>query len=205
MKSKMWALALSLVGAMPVYADQEGLRSLLTGIEHYQATFSQKVVDESGEVIQEAEGDIAMARPNRLRWTVSFPDESVLIADGQSVWSIDPFVEQVTVFSQVTTIDNNPMILLTTNDANEWNKFTVSAPISAGNQVKYQVSPKDTSGQIQQLTLSFEGELLAGLTFVDSQNQVSDIVFSDAVVDQALSPALFVPDYADTFTVDDQR
>ncbi|MEC7285843.1 MAG: outer membrane lipoprotein chaperone LolA, partial [Pseudomonadota bacterium] len=76
------------------------LQALLSNMKQFRASFAQTVVDAQQNVVHEAQGTLTMTRPNKLRWETTFPDETLLVADGEAVWNVDTFVEQVTVLSQ---------------------------------------------------------------------------------------------------------
>jgi outer membrane lipoprotein carrier protein len=155
-----------------------------------------------------------MTRPNKLRWETTFPDETLLIADGSAVWNIDSFVEQVTVISQDQAIKDNPIVLLTASDAETWNKFTirkvdtssVEGEAAALMLSSYQITPKEVGGQIETLTLTFnQDNKLAALNMLDAQQQISTLVFNNIETRFPLAADTFSVDIPDSYIVDDQR
>ncbi|MEC8375938.1 MAG: outer membrane lipoprotein chaperone LolA, partial [Pseudomonadota bacterium] len=104
----------------------DSLKALLADMKQYRATFNQTVVDAQQNVVHEAQGVLTMTRPNKLRWETTFPDETLLIADGEAVWNVDTFVEQVTVLSQESAIKDNPIVLLTASDNATWSQFSIT-------------------------------------------------------------------------------
>ncbi|GGF58006.1 outer membrane lipoprotein chaperone LolA [Alteromonas lipolytica] len=188
--------------AAPVFADDAGeLKQRLTDLQSFQAAFSQAVTDEQGEIVHEASGNLTMTRPDKLRWETLLPDETVLIADGTSVWHIDEWVEQVTVMSQQQAVDNNPMVLLTSNDESVWQQYAVNSAQTDN----FTVSAKNEGGQIRTLTLSFDEQGLAKLIMVDSQGQQSTITFSQREFNQPVASSAFIAEIPESFMVDDQR
>ena len=204
---KTW-LAVSLVSlaaAAPAWAEdaqaRAQLQQKLAGMQQYQANFTQTVKDTEGDIVHEASGQLTMARPDKLRWETEQPDETLLIADGRSVWNMDTFVEQVTIVDQQRAVQDNPVILLTTSDAGEWKKFAIDRTTDGA----YAISPVDGQGQIQQLNLYFEGDTLNRLTMTDAQEQRSTLEFSDIDTQFTPSVSLFEVTVPDTYTIDDQR
>lgn len=193
-----------LLSPLSVQADAQSeasLKSLLSQMTHYSASFQQTVSDEAGDVVHEATGSLTMTRPDKLRWETEFPDETLLIADGDSVWNIDTFVEQVTIIDQSQAISDNPVMLLTSNDPAIWEDFSVSQ----GDENTYTVTPKSGEGQIQSLTMSFDHDTLASLTMLDAQSQTSNLVFSSINVTDEPDSSLFTVTIPDTYMIDDQR
>lgn len=188
------------------------LKKRLHGLQQYQAAFNQTVTDAQGNIVHEAQGTLTMMRPNKLRWETTFPDETLLIADGEAVWNIDTFVEQVTIISQDQAIKDNPIVLLTANDDETWNSFVISKLDDAkasSTLEQYQIVPKSTDGQIKSLTLGFNSDgILSTLDMLDAQDQTSALVFSNQDLDFAIDTAkdnLFSVDVPQSYIIDDQR
>ncbi|NVK57948.1 MAG: outer membrane lipoprotein chaperone LolA [Alteromonadaceae bacterium] len=192
---------LMLISCNVVADDASALKARLATLESFQAGFSQQVIDEQGETVHQASGKITMARPNQLRWETQLPDETVLIADGESVWHIDYWVEQVTVMSQQQAVENNPMVLLTSNDDAVWQQYSIEQL----DEQRFNVTANKGNGQIKALTLSFADGGLASLTMLDSQGQQSVIEFSQRQFNQTISSEAFRATTPDGFMVDDQR
>ncbi len=191
--------------AMPVAADDTAkadLKALLADMQHYSAAFTQTVTDESGEVVHEATGTLTMTRPDKLRWETRLPDETLLIADGDAVWNIDTFVEQVTIIDQAAAVADNPVILLTSQDAQTWQQFNVT---QGDEKAQFVVQPVSKDGQIRSLSLRFDDSTLRSLSMHDAQSQTSQLVFDN--IDTATAPAmtLFEVNVPDTYMIDDQR
>ena len=88
------------------------LRSKLNVYNQFAANFSQTVVDNKGQEIQQATGSMKMSQPNMFRWVTNEPDESVVVSDGQSVWIYNPFVEQVSALDLDSTMTQSPLWLI---------------------------------------------------------------------------------------------
>ena len=195
------------------------LQSRLSNMKQFRADFAQTVVDAQQNVVHEAQGTLTMTRPNKLRWETTFPDETLLVADGDAVWNVDTFVEQVTVLSQDNAIKDNPIVLLTSTDEATWSKFSISqmnngvpTNTSASDinndtvMQSYQITPKEEGGQIVTLTLSFnQDNELASLNMLDAQQQISTLVFNNIETRFPIPADTFSVDIPDSFIVDDQR
>lgn len=195
------------------------LQARLSNMKQFRAEFAQTVVDAQQNVVHEAQGTLTMTRPNKLRWETTFPDETLLVADGDAVWNVDTFVEQVTVLSQDNAIKDNPIVLLTSTDEATWSKFSISQMNSGvptntsasdiNNDTvmqSYQITPKEEGGQIVTLTLSFnQDNELASLNMLDAQQQISTLVFNNIETRFPIPADTFSVDIPDSFIVDDQR
>ncbi len=195
------------------------LQALLSDMKQFRAGFDQTVVDAQQNIVHEAQGTLTMTRPNKLRWQTTFPDETLLVADGEAVWNVDTFVEQVTVISQANAIKDNPIVLLTSTDQATWSKFSISqmsSGISTDNSAtdinngtflqSFQITPKEEGGQIVTLTLTFnQDNELASLNMLDAQQQISTLVFSNIETRFPVPADTFSVDIPDSFIIDDQR
>jgi outer membrane lipoprotein carrier protein len=180
-------------------------------MKQFRAEFAQTVVDADQNIVHEAQGVLTMTRPNKLRWET---DETLLIADGDAVWNVDAFVDQVTVLSQSKAVEDNPIVLLTATDAETWSKFTIrkvdttSVEGEAAAQLlsSFQVTPKEIGGQISALTLTFnQNNELAALNMLDAQQQISTFMFDNIETRFPLAADTFTVDIPDSYIVDDQR
>lgn len=196
--------------------DTSALKALLSDMRQFRANFTQTVVDAQQNVVHEAQGVLTMTRPDKLRWETTFPDETLLIADGEAVWNVDTFVEQVTVLSQANAIKDNPVMLLTSNDDSTWSMFSISQLDNALSKLSgqentsslrsFQITPKQQGGQILTLTLTFNSNNeLAALTMLDAQQQISTLTFSDIETTFPLAADTFEVEVPDSFIIDDQR
>jgi outer membrane lipoprotein carrier protein len=176
------------------------LKQRLAKLQSFEAKFAQTVTDVNNEVLQQAQGNIALKQPNLLYWQLDEPHESVLIADGQTLWHVDPFVEQVLAMTQKQSVQNNPLILLTDPDSEAWQNFLVS---EQGNV--FVISTLQADASIIKLILRFEQEQLAELSMEDSQQQLSRLVFSDIQQNHELNEDKFVFAVPQGYDLDDQR
>lgn len=179
--------------------DKPELRALLAKINTLQASFTQVVNDNAGVALQTSSGNLILQQPDRVYWQVLVPDETLLIANGERVYYVDEFVEQVSIFSQRDMVANNPLMLLTSSDDQVWKKFTVTFQ-----NKDYVVTPVASDGQIIQLTLRFVNNELNQFTLLDNQGQVSQFSLNGTVLNMPLPVNQFSYTIPDGFSVDDQ-
>lgn len=183
---------------------EQRLKQRLAALKTFKANFSQTVVDLQGQVLQSAEGLLQLSQPNKLYWELFEPNESVLIADGKSLWNIDPFVEQATVFDQQQAIDNNPMVLLAQSTSQAWDKFSITLTMAEETQ-DFRVEALNEDSQIAALVMSFSGDDLSKLTIIDRQQQTSTSLFSDIQQNIPIDSSVFEASIPDGYEIDDQR
>ena len=182
-----------------VINDKPALRGLLAKITTLQASFTQVVNDREGKPLQTSSGNLILQQPDRVYWQVLIPDETLLIANGERVFYVDEFVEQVSIFSQKDMISNNPLMLLTSSDDEVWEQFSV-----VQQNLAYVVTPINNEGQITQLTLRFIQDELTQFTLLDNQGQVSQFTLNGTVLNMPLPINQFSYAIPEGFSVDDQ-
>ncbi|MBT1449612.1 outer membrane lipoprotein chaperone LolA [Glaciecola sp. XM2] len=180
-------------------AKQE-LKALLSNLQSYRGEFTQTIEDWSGEVLQTSQGRLTLKKPNQLRWEVTMPDESLFIADGAVVYNVDPFVEQVTLLDQAQIVNNNPLMLLISDDPSAWDDVAIEK-----SEDRFIVSSTNPNANITELHLRFVDGQLSALVSQDKQRQINRIEFVNAQQNVEVSPDAFFPVYPDNFIVDDQR
>ncbi|MEP1445822.1 MAG: outer membrane lipoprotein chaperone LolA [Paraglaciecola sp.] len=179
---------------------KQQLKLKLSSLTTYQANFEQTVVDIENTLLQQASGRIVLQQPDRLYWELFEPNESVLVADGDNIWNVDPFLEQVVVYGANTALEDNPLILLTNPDSSKWQDFEV-----AQLEGQFIITPKTPNGGIESLRLVFDGDLLVKLESKDGQQQKSLLTFSGIKQNKPLAAETFVFVMPQGYELDDQR
>lgn len=184
--------------------DRQALLERLDGLTTLEAEFSQQVTDVNGELVQQLHGRMAIARPNLLYWQTDAPDETVMVADGQNLWYYNPFVEQVTVYSQSNAIAQSPLLLLLDGDSQAWSDYEVKAE---ANSFALQPKPEAKNAQSLQLVFAEQGQkaLLQRIILDDGQGQISTINLEQVQLNQALEQSLFQFELPPGVDLDDQR
>ncbi len=185
------------------------LMAKLNQLNFFTANFSQQVLSESGEVIEESTGKLAISKPNLANWQVLTPDELSIVSDGASVWFYNPWIEQVSVYALSAAIARTPILLLTSKDETLWQQYSVEQKGSQAGQESFIISAIDTNSQIKSLTLVFklmeQGTQLSQFSFLDATGQLSHIKLSEFNDQQAPKQDLFHFAIPQDTQVDDQR
>lgn len=189
-----------------VQADAKSkLMKKLANLHHFSANFSQQVVSESGEVLAQSSGELAISKPNLANWHTQMPDELAIVSDGKDVWFYNPWIEQVSVYALSAAIAKTPILLLTSKDKSLWQQYEVT---QLANNDSFVISANDINSQIKSLTLVFDNESsgqLSQFSFLDATGQLSNITLSDFNAVQKPEPSLFTFDVPEGVQIDDQR
>ncbi|MEC7642653.1 outer membrane lipoprotein chaperone LolA [Idiomarina sp.] len=203
---KQYGIALALIASVVMsplsWATEQAKQQLqdkMQQLESVQASFEQTVTGSSGEVLQSLTGELALQRPAMLRWRSNPPDDTLLIADGESVWYYNPFVEQVTVYAQSNAVENSPLLLLMEGSKERWQQFDVTYDSAEG---AFEVVNENTGSE---LNLSFTGDKLTRIVLKQKQGDTTIIALTDVVMNERLPNDLFQFDIPEGVEVDDQR
>ncbi len=136
-----------------------------------------------------------------LSWSVISPEASLIIADGETVYNVDPFVEQVTLMDQSSLTASNPLMLLISNNESQWAQVNVEKVDG-----DFVVRSLDVNASISLLILSFnDKDELSLLSSVDRQQQRNLIAFSNVQMNIPIPTGTFTYVPEDTWVIDDQR
>lgn len=198
--SIMTALSLLTVGVASADEAHE-LRERLQQIETLQAQFEQRVYDERDMLQEELQGELILKRPHYLHWETQLPDHSVMVADGESVWYYNSFIEQLSIFDQAQSLEQNPMLVLLSDSDEAWQDFSVNR------DGQYWTIRDRSQGQARvALSVAFNSEgVLNQLRLDDGQGQISVFELSDVRLNQSVADDIFSFTAPEGAEVDDQR
>jgi len=208
-------------------ANKKILMARLANLNFFSANFTQEVVSEAGELLEQSSGKLAISKPNLANWHTQEPDELAIVSDGRDVWFYNPWIEQVSVYSLSAAIAKTPILLLTSKDELLWQQYTVSQEKVSQEQIvqesvshktvnqqgdRFVISAKDPNSQIKSLTLVFsaknkevQGSNLSQFSFLDATGQVSHIKLSNFDDQTVPNSSLFNFALPEGVQIDDQR
>ena len=102
-----------LLATVHAQTNEEYLYEVLQSVQTLEGNFFQQVLDETGEVIQEAKGTIELKKPGKFRWHYAAPYSQHIIADGKNLWMLDLDLAQATVQPLEHALGSAPIVLLT--------------------------------------------------------------------------------------------
>jgi len=182
----LWSPLLPATGPDPTAS----LRQFFSAVHSYQARFSQVVLDENLNAIQESSGTLWIERPNKFRWDYDLPFRQQIVADGSRIWVYDPELKQVTVRSLTGGLGDTPAMLLAGKgnlDAN----FTVKSLGTQGKLAWAQLTPKRKDGGFENIRIGFEQGRLRMLEMVDGFGQTTRVTLQEPSENKKIDPARF--------------
>ena len=141
-------------------ADPAGdLRKDISLVKSFCSPFTQKVTGLNGETVQEGSGSVCVSKEkSSFRVETKAPDENLVVSDGKSVWSYDPFMQQVTIASFSEIAGSSPLGLIASDSPEVWKKYQVRH-VKGG----YELSTADGGDRFE---LSVSGGSIAGFSIV---------------------------------------
>ncbi|WP_392562920.1 outer membrane lipoprotein chaperone LolA [Orbus sturtevantii] len=192
-------LILCLLASCSVWADaKDVLKERLGKVQGFYAQFSQEVKTADDQLIQEGSGELWVNRPNYFNWTMTEPDETLILSDGTALWIYTPMVEQVTVMALDQAEDNRLLLLITSSDNAIWNDYQVSRK-----QNTFTLTPTDNSTQHFTISVLPSG-MIADFTIIESDGQRNFYVLSHQTLGK-VDMGHFKFTIPEHVTVDDQR
>jgi outer membrane lipoprotein carrier protein len=161
-----------------------------SGLQTFQAEFSQTVVDASGEQVQNSRGTVWIQRPGRFRWDYRTPYRQLIVADGKQLWTWDEDLEQATVKPVGEALSTTPAMLLSgfrpLSEVMTWREIE-----SQGDYSWFQLDPRQTDAAVQQVEIGFEKDQLTLIEVIDGFGNQTRIRFSDIVRNQPVDADRF--------------
>lgn len=204
-------MAAVFIGCAPfsVFADQSAVESLadrLKPMESLTATFSQIITDDRNELMQDAKGVLAVKRPRKFYWLTQQPYEHLVVTDGVVLWQYDIDLEQITKQAFTADLDKAPALLLSGDIEQISKQFDVEVLPINNTIEQFTLTPLVEDGLFQKLTIVFDSEGLVSMSLLDNFDQLTDIQFSDVVLNPDVTDQQFQfvpPDDVDVIVNDE--
>lgn len=187
-------LAAALFLGSAAQADDGATTSLvraLAGIQSVQGRFEQTILDAAGQSLQEASGDMLLARGNRFRWQTETPFEQLAVSDGTTVWVYDRDLEQVIVKPIELDSANTPALLFAGDPAKVAEAFSVRQLEANGELRSWRLKPRADDALFVELDITFDRGTPVHMRMEDALGQQTGIVFRDAVLNGDIKAGLF--------------
>ncbi len=135
------------------------LKTFIATTHSARANFTQQVLDQNGNPIQNASGIMEFQRPGKFRWTYQKPYEQLIVGDGSKFWLYDADLNQVTVRKLDAALGSSPAALL--SGSNEIERgFTLTENGTRDGLEWLQATPKGKGPGNKQQDSSFNSILM---------------------------------------------
>lgn len=152
MKTFLLSLLLIFVSTGAQADASTELQQRLAKVTHFHANFTQNITDDKKNVLQSGTGEIWLQRPGLFNLVLTKPDESRLVTDGKILWFYNPQIEQVTITWLKEAAEDTPFILVASNRAEDWGKYSVEQ-----NGDNFTLTPKTATGNLDVFNIRVSG------------------------------------------------
>lgn len=167
----------------------QSLTQSLQAMQSMTAEFTQQVQDQEGTLLQQSSGHMAWQRSNRFKWTVTEPNQQIMVADGEWLWVYTPSLSQVSK-QQLLHQAGTPASLLSGSVDSIGQQFVVSVAHQAQKTV-YHLQPKDPQAPFSEIQLVMVDGTLSSMRFKDQLEQSTTFSFSSVAINKPLPSEMF--------------
>lgn len=167
----------------------EQLADRLSEIHEFDADFTQTVFGARGEVLQRADGRLAIARPEQFRWEIDEPYPQLIVTVGKRIYLYDPDLDQVTIRSLEDALDGTPALILAGDPEQIATDFDIIHERGLDDQ--FVLVPRDDQSLYGQLRLIFGPKELERIEILDSFGQMTQVSFHNVELNEPIDPARF--------------
>ncbi len=196
------------VASLAANDDNALLTQQLNNITSFSAQFSQVIEDAKGQTLQQVQGLLVAAKPNRFYWHSQAPYQQTIVSDASTVWIIDDDLEQITIQKLDPHVGRTPALLLSGRLDQLTSSFKIShKERSAQGSIlrEYKLMPKDSNSMFDAMVLRFRNHELAAMELTDQTGQHTSIRFEDVKLNQPIADSRFQPVLPKGYDVIDQR
>ncbi|WP_299203122.1 outer membrane lipoprotein chaperone LolA [uncultured Amphritea sp.] len=168
------------------------LNSQLAKFSSFSAEFDQVSGSEDSRRMENSQGTLLLAKPNKFRWIATEPFAQKLISDGETLWIYDPDLEQATKRKVAESDAGVPALILNGQIEELQAHYTIRLLQEKGDDQLFELLPLQEADVFTRIRLLFSAGLIKELQMEDSLGQRTSILFNN----QKLNP-----DYSeDAFT-----
>lgn len=181
------------------------LKVFLKEFETLQADFTQTLLNEDGEQLEQTTGTLYLQQPGKFYWHYKEPYVQKIITNGEVLWIYDEDLEQVTIRKfQSDMIEKTPAAIILGDSRLEQHFIQVDLGDIEG--FKWvELTPRDLEAQYKNIRIGFDAKRLGMMIIVDNLGQTTRIDFSNANKNTTLSAELFNFDIPANIDVIDER
>jgi outer membrane lipoprotein carrier protein len=170
-------------------AGLDQMRHFARSTQSAKGVFVQSVAGKNGRKPQQSAGTFALQRPGKFRWSYEKPYKTVLVSDGDRLWSFDADLNQVVVKRLGTALGTSPAALLAGGDLEK--NFVLKEAGQADGLDIVDAMPKSTDGGFERIRIGFRDNLPRLMEIRDTFGQVTTLLFAEFHANPALAADLF--------------
>ena len=171
-------------------AEVVALQKYLDDTASMTARFDSVLLDTQMRESGASTGTVYIKRPGKFRWEYQTPSPSIVLADGERLWSYDEELEQAIVRRLADYRGANPTLLLG-GDADVTESFSLVKSYQTPEVRWLELAPKDNTSDFVKVRLGFRDDVIYLMELFDRLEQITRIRFSDVETNLVLADTLF--------------
>ena len=190
MRSLLFA-TLTLLSACAHATDAKAqLVTFLDDLQGLAAEFSQRVMDERGNLLETSRGTLKVKRPGQFRWTYTEPYPQEIIGNKTRVWIYDSELEQVSVKAMDETLGSSPALLLSSDKPLE-EAFKVES-LGSHNMMEWvELKPLNEESSFASFRMGLADGTLRVMELHDNLGQRTQLSFGNIERNPTLADSVF--------------
>ena len=182
------------------------LEQFASGLDNFQAEFTQSVKSQDGRIQDQSEGKVWLQTPDKMRWVYGGDFPETIVADGTNIWIHDEALEQVTVKPQSAQATDSPLMILA--DISQLDaQFQVTELGDFEDMLLLELKSLDSESEFERILLGLNNGDIQLMAMEDAFGLRTEIHFVNTVKNQPLEPGIFnfmVPEETDVVGVPNQ-
>jgi outer membrane lipoprotein carrier protein len=166
------------------------LERFASGIDRFQADFTQTVKSQDGRVQDQTRGKVWLQSPDKLRWVYTGEFPETIVADGSNIWIYDESLQQVTVKPQSDQAADSPLMILV--DVSQLDRqFQVTELGDFEGMLLLELKSLDDESEFERILLGLDSNGIRMMAMEDAFGQRTEIYFENMLKNPPADPQLF--------------
>lgn len=166
------------------------LERFASGLDRFQAEFTQTVKSQDGRVQDQTQGKVWLQSPDKLRWVYSGEFPETIVADGSNIWIYDESLQQVTVKPQSEQAADSPLLILV--DVSQLDRqFQVTELGDFEDMLLLELKSLDEESEFERILLGLDFNGIRMMAMEDAFGQRTEIYFENMLKNPPVDPQLF--------------
>ncbi|CAI2717930.1 outer membrane lipoprotein chaperone LolA [Nitrospina watsonii] len=161
--------------------------------QSFRAGFTQKSYLKVMDQTQEAQGEVVIKKPGKMKWTYKAPDPQVLISDNKVLWLYLPEESQVTRMEVDSIYSSNTPALFLSGEGRLTESFRVGEVTRKDGKLIVELIPKTEEQGLDRLVLFADPNnfQIIGSNVYDKLGNRTEMMFHEIVNNPGISDSQF--------------
>ncbi len=162
-------------------------------VKTFKAKFSQKAFVQIMDQTQNAEGEVIIKKPGKMKWVYKNPDPQTLIVNDKTFWLYAPEENQVTKASIKDVYTANTPALFLSGEGKLTDSFRLEKVIKKEKTSQVLLIPLEKDRGMEKLALLIDNKKyqILGSKVYDSLGNTTELVFESIEINLAFPDSLF--------------